>query len=82
MKALVCRSLEERRLHWQSVAEPQVEVGQLLIQVKAASVNFPDALLLQGKHQRVCLWAKLFLPWIDDIDHDAAYITTARTFWP
>jgi NADPH2:quinone reductase len=51
VKALVCQSLDGSELSWQTVAEPEVEAGQLLIDVKAASVNFPDALVVQGKYQ-------------------------------
>ena len=51
MKALVCQSLEDAALSWQSVAEPKPDAAQLLVEVKAASVNFPDALLMQGKYQ-------------------------------
>jgi NADPH2:quinone reductase len=51
MKALVCQSLDDGNLSWQSVAEPEADAGRLLLEVKAASVNFPDALLVQGKYQ-------------------------------
>jgi len=51
VKALVCQSLDGGDLSWQAVAEPVVDGGQLLIDVKAASVNFPDALLVQDKYQ-------------------------------
>lgn len=51
MKALVCQSLEETALSWQSVVEPKPLAGQLLVAVKAASVNFPDALLTKGRYQ-------------------------------
>lgn len=51
MKALVCHSLDGSAPVWESVAEPQLADGDLLIGVCSASVNFPDALLLQGKYQ-------------------------------
>lgn len=51
MKALVCQSLDDGDLSWQSVAEPEADAQRLLLEVRAASVNFPDALLVQGKYQ-------------------------------
>ena len=36
MKALVCQSLEDDTLSWQSVADPKPDAGQLLVEVKAA----------------------------------------------
>jgi|AP95_1055475.scaffolds.fasta_scaffold00067_25 NADPH2:quinone reductase len=49
MKALVCQS--DRNLVWQTVKEPVPAEDELLVSVKAASVNFPDALVIQGKYQ-------------------------------
>lgn len=49
MKALVCQS--DRTLTWQSVEEPAPADDELLISVKAASINFPDALVIEGKYQ-------------------------------
>jgi NADPH2:quinone reductase len=52
MKALVCKeygSLEALRV--EDVPAPVVGPGQVLIDVAAAAVNFPDALLVQGKYQ-------------------------------
>ena len=51
MKALVCQSLGNAALSWHSVVEPKPDAGQLLVEVKAASVNFPDALVMQGRYQ-------------------------------
>ncbi|WP_313613767.1 NADPH:quinone oxidoreductase family protein [Agrobacterium sp.] len=34
------------------VAEPQVAAGQVLIAVEAIGLNFPDALMVQGKYQK------------------------------
>jgi NADPH2:quinone reductase len=55
MKALVCESLTDSMgkgsMVWRSVAEPVMGDDQLLISVKAASVNFPDSLLVEGKYQ-------------------------------
>ena len=51
MEALVCTSLEHQTLEWQSVAAPTLDQHSVLIDVKAASVNFPDVLLIQGRYQ-------------------------------
>jgi NADPH2:quinone reductase len=51
MKALVCHSLDGSVPVWETVAEPQPGADEILVSVRAASVNFPDALLLQGKYQ-------------------------------
>ena len=53
MKALVCRELgtPEKLVidsHW---PEPELKAGQVIIDVKAGSLNFPDLLLMQGKYQ-------------------------------
>ena len=50
-KALVCESLTED-LSGVSVKElelPEILPQQMLIKVKAASVNFPDLLMTKGK---------------------------------
>jgi NADPH2:quinone reductase len=52
MKALLCKnygSLDD--LTVEDVPAPVAGPGQVLIDVKAASVNFPDALMVQGKYQ-------------------------------
>jgi NADPH2:quinone reductase len=52
MKALVCTEfgpLEALRI--EDVPSPVAGPGQVVIDVAAASVNFPDALLVQGKYQ-------------------------------
>jgi NADPH2:quinone reductase len=52
MKALVCKefgALEALRI--EDVPAPVAGPGQVLIAVTAASVNFPDALIVQGKYQ-------------------------------
>ena len=52
MKALLCRnfaSLDE--LSVEEVSAPVAGPGQVVIDVKAASVNYPDALMVQGKYQ-------------------------------
>lgn len=52
MKALVCKefsSTDKLVIEEQIIASP--EKGQLLIDVKAMGLNFPDALIVQGKYQ-------------------------------
>lgn len=52
MKALMCRAfgpISDLRL--EEVADPTPEAGQVVIQVEAASINFPDALIVQGLYQ-------------------------------
>jgi len=52
VKALVCHSFGPiENLRVEEVAPPIAGPGQLLIAVKAASINFPDALMVQGRYQ-------------------------------
>jgi NADPH2:quinone reductase len=52
MKALVCRTLTGiDDLKVEEVEAPRPGAGDLLVDVAAAGVNFPDALLVQGKYQ-------------------------------
>ena len=52
MKALLCKSFGSLDdLVVAEVADPVAGPGQVLIDVRAASVNFPDALMVQGKYQ-------------------------------
>lgn len=52
MKAIVCEVLEgPEELTCKQVEKPTVKAGQVLIEVKAASLNFPDVLITQGKYQ-------------------------------
>lgn len=52
-KALVCSSIEEdlSGVHLKELEIPEPENDEVLIQVKAASLNFPDLLMTQGKYQ-------------------------------
>jgi NADPH2:quinone reductase len=60
MKALVCREFGPvQSLVVMDVSAPTVAPGRVLMRVEAASVNYPDALLVQGKYQ-----AKPELPFI------------------
>ena len=38
-------------LKWTEQATPQPQAGQVLIEIKAASLNFPDRLIVQNKYQ-------------------------------
>lgn len=52
MKAVMCEEYGPvEKLRFKQVANPTVGKGQLLIDVKAAGCNFPDALVIQGKYQ-------------------------------
>ncbi len=52
MKAWFCHNpVGVDALQWQEVPTPQPQAGQVLLQVKAASLNFPDLLIVQNKYQ-------------------------------
>ena len=52
MKAVVCREYKTPfELFIQEVADPTVGVGEVVIDVKSAGINFPDSLIVQGKYQ-------------------------------
>ena len=54
MKAVVCTELgSPDKLEIQEVELSEINDNQVLINVEAAGVNFPDALLVQGKYQVV-----------------------------
>ena len=54
MKAIVCTELgSPEKLEIQEIELPKINDDQVLIQVQAAGINFPDALLVQGKYQVV-----------------------------
>src|SRR5512133_3045360 len=38
-------------LQWKELPTPQPKAGEVLIEIKAASLNFPDLLIVQGKYQ-------------------------------
>src|SRR5688500_66155 len=51
MKAVVCRELGPvSGLRIEDVPEPEIEPGHLLLDVAVAGVNFPDGLVVEGKH--------------------------------
>ncbi len=52
MRALLCEELGPYdRLTIQTVDDPAPGAGEVLIDVKAAGINFPDLLIVQGKYQ-------------------------------
>lgn len=53
MKAVVIRQFSEdpRAHHIEEVAEPAMGPDDVLVSVKAASINFPDLLVMSGKYQ-------------------------------
>lgn len=52
MKAIVCNRFgKPDTLNYQEIEVPNPKEGQILITVKACSVNFPDTLIIQGKYQ-------------------------------
>lgn len=53
MAALVCEAISEdlSGVRFQEIDAPIAEPGEALVRVRAASVNFPDLLMCQGKYQ-------------------------------
>jgi len=52
VKALVCHEFGPiENLRVEDIAPPVPGPGQLLVEVKAASINYPDALMVQGRYQ-------------------------------
>ena len=52
MKALLCTSFgPPERLVLQEIESPKPGHGQVLIDVRACGVNFPDTLIIEGKYQ-------------------------------
>ena len=53
MKALVCEALapDFSRVSLRDVATPSPGAGQVRVKVEAASLNFPDLLMLKGEYQ-------------------------------
>ncbi|MGH3577543.1 MAG: alcohol dehydrogenase catalytic domain-containing protein, partial [Mycobacterium sp.] len=52
MRAVICRAYgPPEDLVVDDVADPTPGPGQLVVQVRAAAVNFPDVLLIAGKYQ-------------------------------
>ena len=52
MKAILCRQFgPPDSLVFEEVASPRAGPGEVVVSVKAASVNFPDVLIIQNKYQ-------------------------------
>jgi NADPH2:quinone reductase len=52
MKALVCKEFGPlEKLTIEDLPSPVAAAGQVVVRVKAASVNYPDALMVMGKYQ-------------------------------
>jgi NADPH2:quinone reductase len=53
MKAIVCREIAEDigTLKLEDVTLPELKPGQVRVRIRAAAVNFPDILTVQGKYQ-------------------------------
>lgn len=52
MKAWLCRAFGgPETLVWADAPEPTPGPGQIVVDVKAASLNFPDVLIIEGKYQ-------------------------------
>ena len=52
MKAYVCREFGPVESHKvEEIDDPRAEAGQVVVDVKAAGVSFPDVLIVQGKYQ-------------------------------
>ena len=52
MKAIVCKKFAPvSELVWEEVADPVAGPGEIVIDVKAAGLNYPDNLIVQGLYQ-------------------------------
>ena len=53
VNALVCESIQEdlSGIIFKEIILPKITEKDILVKVKAASVNFPDLLMSQGKYQ-------------------------------
>ncbi|MEE4279186.1 MAG: alcohol dehydrogenase catalytic domain-containing protein, partial [Halieaceae bacterium] len=53
MRALLCKEhgLPDKLELVTDHPEPTAEAGQVVIDIKAAGLNFPDVLIIQGKYQ-------------------------------
>ena len=52
MKAVVCKKFAPvSELVWEEVADPVAGPGEIVIDVKAAGLNYPDSLIVQGLYQ-------------------------------
>jgi NADPH2:quinone reductase len=52
MKAWLCESLDGvDALQWKDLPTPEPRAGEVRVAIRAASLNFPDLLIVQGKYQ-------------------------------
>jgi NADPH:quinone reductase len=52
MQAWICENpVGVEALQWKELPTPQPKAGEVLIEIKAASLNFPDLLIVQNKYQ-------------------------------
>ncbi|WP_421791277.1 NADPH:quinone oxidoreductase family protein [Hyphobacterium sp.] len=52
MKAVICKDFAPyQNLSVEEVEDPKAGPGQVIVDIKAAGVNFPDILLVEGKYQ-------------------------------
>ncbi|MCK5041672.1 MAG: alcohol dehydrogenase catalytic domain-containing protein, partial [Sphingomonadales bacterium] len=52
MKALLCKEFGTAdRLVLEEIADPIAGKGEVVVDVKAAGINFPDTLIIEGKYQ-------------------------------
>jgi NADPH2:quinone reductase len=52
MKAWLCENpVGVEALQWRELPAPALDAGQIRVQIKAASLNFPDLLIVQNKYQ-------------------------------
>lgn len=52
MKAVLCKAFgPAETLVLEEVASPQAKKNEILLDVHAAGVNFPDTLIIEGKYQ-------------------------------
>jgi len=52
MKAVICKKFAPvSELVWEEVADPVAGPGEIVIDVKAAGLNYPDSLIVQGLYQ-------------------------------
>jgi len=52
MKALLCKEFSAvENLIWEDVPDPYPQEEEVIIEIKAAALNFPDNLIVQGLYQ-------------------------------
>ena len=52
MKAILCKKFAPvSELVWEDVPDPEAGPGEIVIDIKAAGLNYPDNLIVQGLYQ-------------------------------